>query len=127
VDRLDRPEPPVSDSGTAGGKRRWYERLGMQINHPPPEPPPQRPEGYVRPSRQTLVAPARITYTAYAITGIATLVGLTFAGAPLVPAFALLAALMAQYTADSWWRHYRPPSADSPRKPLFSKNPDDYI
>jgi hypothetical protein len=119
----------VSDSGTAGGKRRWYEKLGMQINHPPPEHQPQRRDDYVRPSRWTVVAPARIASSAYVGTLALTLVVLIAAGVPfdLAWPFTFVAALAAQYTVDAWWRHNRPPSADPPRRSLFSKNPDDYL
>jgi hypothetical protein len=116
----------VSDHRRTDGDRRWYEKFGVQINRPPPAPPP--PADYVRPSRWNVVAPGRIVAPASFGVYLLSLVVLGVVGVPLaltVPV-ALMAAFSVQYTADGWWRRNRPPSADRPRKPAFSKDPDDY-
>jgi hypothetical protein len=105
--------------------QRWYERFGIQVNHPPKD---RVPERYERPSiwrRQ--VAPPRLRLpvsvgTFAIVVGLLTAAGLSFSQAF---SFGPISAIAAQFILDSWWRRNRPPSEDHVST-LFSKDPDDY-
>jgi hypothetical protein len=105
--------------GVSGGEQRWYERLGVQINHPPPEEPKVQPgEGeYQRPPMWVwLVAPAGAGFCVQFGVFVVVIAALAVAGLDS-DAFFLLAcvsAAVALYVHEAWWRRTHPPSQDRP-------------
>lgn len=105
----------------------WYERLGIQINHPPKE---RVPEGYVRPSiwrRQ--VSPPSLRMAAYCF-GIAITVAvllLLHARFGLAVGLGVIVGSGGQFVIDAWWRRTRPASEDYVGGGLLSKDPDHYL
>ena len=116
----------MSDRHAGDPRPPWYERLGVQINHPPPEVPETGPAepGYERPPIwRRNVAPFRVVFLSQVSVFAIVLAVLTVVGVDedLVFLPSYLVGVVANYGAESWWRRNRPPSADAPPRRLFAR------
>jgi hypothetical protein len=112
----------------SGDGQRWHERVGVQINHPPPEEPEPDPgpadPAYVRPPLwRRSVAPFWLAFVAQMAVFVIAVVVFAAAGVDdgsvFLPAY--LVSMLGFFAVETWWRRNHPPSADRPLRPLWRR------